>query len=80
VSAVAVYSYDDSGQPSFVRAVPDSGADSCWAIVNHAGSRLYATNTGDNSIAVYDLADPLIPVHPAFRNGQHSGRGVFNGD
>jgi 6-phosphogluconolactonase (cycloisomerase 2 family) len=80
VSEVAVYTYDDSGQLSFVRAVPDSGAGPCWAIVNHAGSRLYATNTGDNSIAVYDLADPLNPVHPAFRNGQQSGRGIFKGD
>jgi hypothetical protein len=62
VSEVAVYTYDDNGQLSFVRAVPDSGAAPCWAIVNHAGSRLYATNTGDNSIAVYDLADPLNPV------------------
>src|ERR1700735_835517 len=33
-----------------------------WGVVNHAGTRLYATNTGDNSIAVYDLADPLNPV------------------
>jgi Lactonase, 7-bladed beta-propeller len=62
VSEVAVYTYDDNGQLSFVRVVPDSGAGPCWAIVNHAGSRLYATNTGDNSIAVYDLADPLNPV------------------
>ena len=62
VSEVAVYTYDDSGQLSFVRAVPDSGAGPCWAIVNHAVSRLYATNTGDNSIAVYDLADPLNPI------------------
>jgi 6-phosphogluconolactonase (cycloisomerase 2 family) len=62
VSKVAVYTYDDNGQLSFVRAVPDSGAAPCWAIVNHAGTRLYATNTGDNSIAVYDLADPLNPV------------------
>jgi 6-phosphogluconolactonase (cycloisomerase 2 family) len=48
-SEVAVYTYDDNGQLSFVRAVPDSGAGACWAIVNHAGSRLYATHTGDNS-------------------------------
>src|SRR5579862_8489270 len=61
-SEVAVYTYNDNGQLSFVRAVPDSGAGPCWAIVNHTGSRLYVTNTGDNSIAVYDLADPLSPV------------------
>lgn len=62
VSKVAVYTYDGDGRLTFVQAVPDSGAAPCWAIVNHAGTRLYATNTGDNSISVYSLADPLNPV------------------
>jgi 6-phosphogluconolactonase (cycloisomerase 2 family) len=62
ISEVAVYRYDEKGILSFVRAVSDSGAAPCWAIVNHTGTRLYATNTGDNSIAVYDLTDPLDPV------------------
>jgi hypothetical protein len=62
VSKVAVYTYDYDGRLSFVRAVSDSGAAPCWAIVNHAGTRLYTTNTGDNSITVYSLADPLNPV------------------
>jgi 6-phosphogluconolactonase (cycloisomerase 2 family) len=62
ISQVAVYTYDSAGHLSFVRTVPDSGAAPCWAIVNHAGTRLYATNTGDNSITVYSLADPLNPV------------------
>jgi hypothetical protein len=42
--------------------VSDSGKAPCWAIVNHAGTRFYATNTGDNSIEVYDLSDPFNPV------------------
>ena len=62
ISEVAVYRYDERGDLSFVRTVSDSGAAPCWAIVNHTGTRLYATNTGDNSIAVYDLTDPLDPV------------------
>jgi len=62
ISEVAVYRYDERGVLSFVRTVSDSGAAPCWAIVNHTGTRLYATNTGDNSIAVYDLTDPLDPV------------------
>jgi DNA-binding beta-propeller fold protein YncE len=61
ISQVAVYQYGETGTLSFVRTVPDSGAAPCWATVNHDGTRLYATNTGDNSIAVYDLADPLNP-------------------
>lgn len=62
VSKVAIYTYDLLGHLTFVRSVADSGAAPCWAIVNHAGTRLYATNTGDNSITVYSLADPLNPV------------------
>ena len=45
-----------------MRTASDSGAAPCWAVVNHAGTRFYATNTGDNSISVYDLTDPLNPV------------------
>jgi len=62
VSKVAVYTYDLLGHLNFVRAVGDSGAAPCWAVVNHAGTRLFVTNTGDNSVTVYSLADPLNPV------------------
>jgi 6-phosphogluconolactonase (cycloisomerase 2 family) len=62
ISEVAVYRYDERGELSFERAVPDSGAAPCWATVNHTGTRLYAANTGDNSIAVYDLKD-LAQLH-----------------
>jgi DNA-binding beta-propeller fold protein YncE len=62
ISEVAVYRYDERGVLSFVRTVNDSGVAPCWTVVNHTGTRLYATNTGDNSIAVYDLTDPLDPV------------------
>jgi DNA-binding beta-propeller fold protein YncE len=62
ISEIAVYTYDRRGNLSFVGTVADSGAAPCWAVVNHAGTRLYATNTGDNSIEVYDLTDPFNPV------------------
>jgi DNA-binding beta-propeller fold protein YncE len=61
LSEVAVYTYNERGELSFLRAVPDAGAAPCWATVNHNGTRLYATNTGDNSIEVYDLTDPFNP-------------------
>jgi hypothetical protein len=62
VSKVAVYTYDPQGNLAFVRTVPDAGAGPCWAVVSHAGTHLYVTNTGDNSIEVYSLADPLNPT------------------
>jgi 6-phosphogluconolactonase (cycloisomerase 2 family) len=61
VNKVAVFQYSDRGGLSFARTVDDSGKGPCWAIVNHSGTRLYAINTGDNSVAVYDLRDPWKP-------------------
>lgn len=62
ISEVAVYTYDPRGQLSFVRTVQDTGSAPCWAVVNHSGNRLYVTNTGDNSVTVYNLSNPLDPV------------------
>src|SRR5262249_13382647 len=48
ISKVGVYQYNNRGQLTFVRAVNDSGAAVCWLLVNKAGTRLYASNTGDS--------------------------------
>jgi 6-phosphogluconolactonase (cycloisomerase 2 family) len=61
VSQVAVYKYNEQGRLQFVRTVADPGAAPCWAIVNHPGTRLYVINTGDTSVAVFDLTQPLNP-------------------
>ena len=79
VSKVAVYTYDPQGHLNFVRDVPDTGVAPCWAIVNHAGTYLYATNTGDNSIEVYSLADPLNPREVQhFVMDSNNGGAVFS--
>ena len=62
ISKIAVYQYDAQGRLSFVRAVPDSGAGVCWLRSNATGTRLYASNTGDASVTVYDTSDALNPV------------------
>jgi 6-phosphogluconolactonase (cycloisomerase 2 family) len=66
---LGVFKYDDANGPSdpyyglrFVGAVPNSGAAICWLRVNHAGTRLYSSDTGTNSISVYDLSNPYAPV------------------
>jgi 6-phosphogluconolactonase (cycloisomerase 2 family) len=61
VSQVAVYKYDEEGRLQFVKTVADPGAGPCWAILNHRGTRLYVINTGDTSVAVYDVTQPLNP-------------------
>jgi 6-phosphogluconolactonase (cycloisomerase 2 family) len=61
VSQVAVYKYDEQGRLQFVKTVVDPGAGPCWAILNHRGTRLYVINTGDTSVAVYDVTQPLNP-------------------
>jgi 6-phosphogluconolactonase (cycloisomerase 2 family) len=79
VSKVAVYSYDSQGHLNFVRAVDDAGAAPCWAVVNHSGTYLYVTNTGDNSIEVYSLADPLNPTEVQhFVMDSDNGGAVFS--
>ena len=79
VSEVAVYTYDRQGRLTFVRAVADAGAAPCWAIVDHAGTHLYVTNTGDNSIEVYSLADPLNPTEVQhFVMDTNNGGAVFS--
>jgi hypothetical protein len=62
ISKLAVYSYDAFGHLHFERAVADSGNGVCWVRTNADGSRLYASNTGDSTISVYDSTDPLNPV------------------
>ncbi len=63
ISRIAVYGYNKRGQLDFLRSVPDSGQGPCWALVNQAGTRLYASNTGDSSISVYDISrDPTNPI------------------
>lgn len=59
---LAVYTFNSTGQLSFVRSVPNSGTAICWIRSNTTGTRLYTANTGDSSISVYDSTSPLQPV------------------
>ncbi len=63
INRIGVYKYNEFGHFQFLRTVPDTGNGVCWLRTNKAGTRLYASNTGDPSISVYDLsADPTEPV------------------
>lgn len=59
---LVVYRYGYFGALSFVRALPAQGSAICWLRTNRAGTRLYTTETGSNSVGVYDTTDPANPV------------------
>ena len=59
---IGVYTYDNNGRLSFVRAESTTGAGLCWLVTNKAGTRMYGTNFATNSIAVFDISNPLHPV------------------
>ena len=63
ISQIGVYRFRDSGQLIFERTVPDSGHGVCWLTINKQATRLYASNTGDPSISVYDISkNPSMPI------------------
>jgi hypothetical protein len=63
INQVGVYEYNEHGKLNFLKSVPDSGHGVCWLLVNSAGTRLYASNTGDPSVSVFDISsDPTTPA------------------
>lgn len=52
---VAVYNYDKSGTLSFIKTVANSGFEVCWLTANKEATRLYTSETGSNSVSVYDI-------------------------
>jgi 6-phosphogluconolactonase (cycloisomerase 2 family) len=62
VNQIAAFTFDKTGQLSFVGTSPDQGAGPCWITVSANGKYLYSGNTGTDSVGVFSLADPLHPV------------------
>ena len=63
INRIGIYRYKKSGTLTFLRTVPDSGNGVCWLTLNAGATRLYASNTGDPSISVFDLTvDPSEPI------------------
>ena len=63
ISRIGVYRYRDSGQLKFERSVADTGHGVCWLTINKQATRLYASNTGDPSVSVYDISkNPSLPI------------------
>jgi 6-phosphogluconolactonase (cycloisomerase 2 family) len=63
LNRMGVYRYSRDGGLHFLRTVPNSGQAMCWILANADASRLYTTNTADNSVSVYDAGtNPAVPV------------------
>ncbi len=76
INEIGVYEYSDSGAFRFVASAPDSGKAVCWLRTNHDGGRLYASNTADPSITVYDIqTNPRKPVEIQHLNYMSTGGG-----
>jgi len=62
-SALATFTWDHEGNPSFQSLVPLTGKAVCWVRVNHKGSRVYTSNTGSHTIDTLDIVtDPARPI------------------
>lgn len=62
-SQIAVYQYSvGTGIVTFQTTVANPGSLACWLAINSAGTRLYSGESASNSITVYDLTNPLLPV------------------
>src|SRR6202007_2842813 len=61
-SKIAAFTFDKTGQLSFIGSSPDQGKGPCWITVSADGKYLYSGNTGTDSVGVFSLANPLHPV------------------
>ncbi|HZJ17972.1 MAG TPA: beta-propeller fold lactonase family protein [Chthoniobacteraceae bacterium] len=61
-NAMGTYSYDETGAVTFLNVAPSTGLGICWIRVNDEGTFAYTSNSTDDSISVYSLADPFNPV------------------
>lgn len=59
---MGVYTYDNSGELTFIKGVKNSGKAICWIKINADGSKIYTSNTGDGSVSYYNNSDPLNPI------------------
>ncbi len=59
---IATFTYNKSGQLTFVGTSAVQGGGPCWLDVSPNGQFLYSGDTGTDSVGVFSLKDPLHPV------------------
>ncbi len=73
---LATYRYNELGQLTPVGTATDFVQGLCWLRTSRDGRHLYASNTGDQSISVFDLSDPAHPIE--IQHVVAGGVGGFN--
>ncbi len=59
---LAVFSYDDTGELTFVKSVQTVGAFlPCWIEITKDGRWLYTSSAATNNITVFDISNPRDP-------------------
>jgi 6-phosphogluconolactonase (cycloisomerase 2 family) len=62
---VGVYTYDDDGELTFVRAVGNSGRLVCWFAIDPDRKYFYTSDNGNDSISTYKIEpDATLGSHP----------------
>ncbi len=62
-SLIGVYRYSTTtGALTFVTTVANPGQLACWFAMDKAATRLYTAESMSNSVTVYDITNPLLPV------------------
>ncbi len=61
-NVMGTFRYDATGGLTFLNAAPISGLGICWIEVNRHGTFAYTSNSTDDSISVFSLANPYAPV------------------
>lgn len=85
---LGVYTYDNNGFLNYKTAVPNSGQDICWVLINKAATRLYTVNNlprlgstqQGSTISVYDISGDkaLEPVEIQVMDIPAPGKAFIN--
>jgi 6-phosphogluconolactonase (cycloisomerase 2 family) len=60
---VATYTYDNNGSLTLVHETPLNGTAICWFEFDKEHRHLFSADSGTNSIGVFDISDPRVPVY-----------------
>jgi 6-phosphogluconolactonase (cycloisomerase 2 family) len=59
---LAVYTYDQRGNLTFVTDVASPGLATCWLTIGKGAKFLYSSEAASNQVGVWNIENPLAPV------------------